>query len=306
MNGKRYRKILLIVLGNGLLAGCASLDGADPIIPVNQSVRIAASYSIDDAITNFRSTDATKRNNMTPLRYRDLVIAVYLNAIDARYFEFRHRLSGEGRGGTIGADIGIIGLTTAASLIEKSATDLSAVAAAVAGSKGSVDKNLYFDRTLPAILASMDAERAKVRTQIVSNMKLNEIEYPLEVAFGNLAAYELSASIDRAIDSITADASAARKIETIALDKVVKTCAKPADLTDGRQKIAGLVTKLVTAADLTSLQELAGLVGANDKLSPALEQGNSIREKLRSGPCTTSELDELVQSIKLTSWGATI
>lgn len=307
MNITRYGKIGLAGLGCWLMAGCASLEGAPrPIIPVSASVKIAANYGIQSAITKFRSADSAVRNGLTPLQYRDLVIAINLSAIDARYQEFRRNLSGEGRGGAIGIDLSIIGLTTAATLIAGSATELSAVAGAFAGGKGSVDKNLYFERTLPAILAAMDTERTKVRSHIVGNMKLTEAEYPLEVAFGDLAAYETAASIDRAIDSITADASAARKIETVALENVVKTCAKPTDLTAGRAKLSGLRGKLVSEAKVTELKEFAAIVGAKADATEAGDLGNAITEKLRSGPCTVTELDELIATIKTKPWGATL
>lgn len=296
----------LAVLGTNL-GGCAALDGApQPIMPVSKSVTLAQGYDVEKSIRNIHSATASDRLNLTKQQYRDMVVAVYLNAIDARYHEFRSLISGQGRGGAIGADLGVIGLTTAASLIEKSAGDLSAIAAAVAGSKGSFDKNLYFERTMPAILASMDAERAKVRKHIVTNMRKNESEYPLEVAFGDLAAYEASASIDRAIDAITSSASASRAIETVALENVIKTCAKPEDLRAGRGSVAKLISDLVTKDDLGSLKALAVMTETESNGATALDQGNAIREKLRSHPCTAAELDGMIRSIDATAWGASI
>ena len=76
---------------------------------------------------------------MFPQQYRDLVISVYLNAVDARYLQFRQSVGSEGRGGAIGADLAVIALTTGASVIEKSATELSAAAAAFAGGKATIN-----------------------------------------------------------------------------------------------------------------------------------------------------------------------
>lgn len=304
----RKRAYLFTLCAIGVsLNGCASLNGApEPIIPVSNSVKLAQGHDIEKAIRNIHSANAADRLNLGKQQYRDMVVAVYLNAIDARYQEFRGLLSGEGRGGAIGADLGIIGLTTAASLVEKSAGDLSAIAAAVAGGKGTVDKNLYFERTLPAILAAMDAERAKVRKHIVTSMRKNESEYPLEVAFGDLAAYESSASIDRAIDAITSSAAASRAIETVELEKVIKTCAKPEDLRSGHASISRLISELETKNDLASLEALAAMTETDTTGATGLPQGNAIREKLRSHPCTAAELDGLIASIDATTWGANI
>lgn len=261
MNAKRYRKILLTALGSSLLAGCASLDGApQPIIPVVDNLKVLQNHGIEKAIQNFHGDDAA-RDTLNKRQYRDMVIAIYLNAIDARYQEFRRLISGEGRGGAIGADLGIIGLSTAATLFERSASDLSAVSAALAGGKGTVDKALYFDRALPAIMASMDKERAKVRKHIVSSMRNNESDYPLEVAFGDLAAYEAAASIDRAIDSITTDAAAGREIETVALENVIQACRNPDDLREEFKTIAGILSKQVSDKKPENIRKIAEAEG---------------------------------------------
>jgi hypothetical protein len=280
------------------MAGCASLRGAPlPIIPVKTNVNIAQEFTIFSALGAFRNADAKTRNGMNQKQYRDMVVAIYLNAIDARYQEFRTNISGEGRGAKIGADLAVIGLSTGASLIEKSATDLSAIAAAFAGGRGAVEKNLYFDRTLPALLAAMDSERAKVRTTIVINLRKDENEYPLEMAFGDVASYEAAASIDRAIDVVTAKASAERQIQTVALDAVISACSVPEDLVEGRSTIKDVTRRLVDAKKLQSLQKLAEMVGATSDSSDVSAVGLAIREKLRSHPCSKSELDTLVNKI---------
>jgi hypothetical protein len=291
-------------------SGCASLDGAPkPIMSVADSVRIAQRHKISVAIENFHGASNTKRNSLSPLRYRNMIVAVYLNAIDARYQQFRKHISGEGRGVAIGTDLAVIGLTTGASLIEKSSKDLAAIAAAFAGGKGTIDKNLYFERTMPAILAAMDAERAKVRAGIVANLKKDVSEYPIETAFGDIAAYEAAATIDRAIDMITAQASKAREIQTVSLDSVVRACSKPVNLEVNRRRLAKFADSLAATNKVEELKTLAGMTDVPvEALGTATAQdiAFAIQDSLRDGPCTVAELDEIINEIKLQSWGSAI
>jgi hypothetical protein len=308
MRISKAAKCGLLALASLSIAGCASLEGAPKaIIPVSKSLDILKDHDVQNAILKFHGA-AGDRHNLDQRQYRDMVIALYLNAIDARYNEFRKDISGEGRGGAIGADAAVVGLTTMATLVEKSATDLSAVAAAFAGGKGTVDKNLYFDRALPAILAAMDAERAKVRKHIVASMRNSEKDYPLEVAFGDLAAYEASASIDRAIDSITAAAAAGRAIETVALENVVQACATPVDLAAENARVFKVVTSLSTgpSPNVDALKKLASFIGADSKSAKADELEDAIADRLISYPCSKEGMDNLIAKIKIEPWGGAI
>lgn len=301
---KRHSANVLVALL--MLSGCTSLNGAPrPVISVDDSISLLASYKIDTAIKTFRKANDSDRFDMTPQQYRDMVISVYLNAIDARYLQFRRAVSSEGRGGTALADLAVLGLTTSASVIEKSATELSAIAAGIAGSKGIIDKNLYFNKALPALLAAMDAERTKARTQIVLNMRKDANAYPLETAFGDIAAYEAAGSLDLAVDNVTASASEDRKMEKLRYENAVRACDGEEDVVDNRSRIMKFVGNLTTAGNNTDLDKMAkqmGLAGGTD----ANVLRTEIRRDLIANYCTNDKLDELITAVGKQSWGASI
>ncbi len=289
-----------------MLDGCAALGGAPaPIIPVKDSVGLVSAYKLDEAIKAFRAADDASRGDMTPQEYRDMVVAVYLAAIDARYLEFRRAVSSQGRGGALGADLAVLGLTTGATVINGAATELSAAAAAVAGGKAVVDKNVYFDKALPALLAAMDAERAKARTQIVLNLRKDANAYPLETAFGDIAAYESAASLDRAVDVITTNASEQRATERQRYENAVSACDGEEDVVTQRQRIMKFVSSLVTVgnvAGLDSMAKLMGLAGGSD----ATTLRTAIRRDIIANYCSTKKLDDLIVAIAAQSWGSSI
>lgn len=288
------------------LGGCAALQGApSPIIPAKDSVKLAADYALDDAIKAFRADDDASRDDMTPQAYRDMVIAIYLAAIDARYLEFRRAVSSQGRGGALGADLAVLGLTTGATVINGAATELSAAAAAIAGGKAVVDKNVFFDKALPALLAAMDAERARMRTQIVLNMRKDANSYPLETAFGDISAYEAAASLDRAVDVITTSASQERRMERQRYDNAVRACDGEDDLVDRRARIMKFVSSLANAGnavDLDKMAKLMGLAGGSDAAQLRID----IRRDLLANYCTNEKLEELLGTVARQAWGSSI
>lgn len=189
-----------------LAGACASLDGqARPVLEVTAVAAVAAKYPPAKALETFygkRSDEAAQR------AYRDEVIGAYLAAADLRYLEFRRDLSRQMKGSSLALDVAVLGLTGGASLAAgKTANALSAVAAGFVGTRASLSKELWFDKTLPALIAAMDARRTDVRAQILTRMQTSAQAYSLAEAFADIARYQEAATLDSAIEQITAAAS---------------------------------------------------------------------------------------------------
>ncbi|MFN2473753.1 MAG: hypothetical protein ABR588_07550 [Sphingomicrobium sp.] len=176
------------------------------------------------------ASDDKDRQGLSKLQYRNLVVALYLNAMDAQYASFRTRLSRQRKGGSLALGLTSLGLTTAVPLVATGVKDaLSALATGATGTRAALDKELYFDQALPALLAAMEAERANTKAEILQHLKQTVDNYPLDLAFAELNQYQMSATFERAIDKITADANADR---TVALRKVGAASIAPASKAD--------------------------------------------------------------------------
>jgi hypothetical protein len=300
------------------LTACASLGGSPvPVIGVGPSVNLAQRYPIDEALRAFHDdSEDDLRQGLSPQQYRDMVVTVYLNAIDSRYFEFRTALSSERRELGTGFDFAILGLTTMASVARDSIVNsLSATASVMTGTRSSIDRNLYFDQTLPGLLAAMETARLRVLTRITQNLGKSDLEYPLETAFADLRAYEMAASLDGAIGEITATASAQREAAAAELATVVQACEvvddSAIDLTD---RLARFVHDLAdpskaTASDslaarTQALQQVGRLVGISSDMlisaSPA-QIDTLIRRRLAAGVdgrCAAANYQSLIDQIR--------
>ena len=211
MQGRAYSRVpglrALAALSLLPLAGaCASLDGqAKPMLEVAAVTAVAAKYPPATALATFYG----RRNDEAAQRaWRDEVIGAYLAAADLRYLEFRRDLSRQMKGSGLGLDIAVLGLTGGASLAAgKTANALSAIAAGFAGTRATLSKELWFDKTLPALVAAMDAQRTQVRVQILTRMQASPAAYSLAEAFADIARYQEAATLDSAIELVTAAAS---------------------------------------------------------------------------------------------------
>lgn len=291
-----------------LLAGCATISGApNRVIPTKTIVGVVQKvYPVDVALKKFASSDDKDRGNLSTAQYRDVVVAVYLNAIDAEYHDFRVGLSSEARQVDLGLDLTAITATGIAAVAKKKVSRaLAALAAISAGAKGAIDKDLYYERTLPALLAAMDAERLRVKTQIVQNIAKSAAQYPLAWAFADLSGYELSATLDRAIEQITTAASDNRKDAQHEYDKAVRACTAEAAATAEADRLSSYVNGLAypaggavpSDAAMMKLRTTASLMGVPpDGDAPTLV--DKITDNIVSTRCAKSDLDSMITKIQ--------
>lgn len=188
------------------LGGCATVRGGPQSIFDSAALANAArAYSVDVVSRDMPTTGTTASKH-----YRNKVIQAYLTAIDARYFQFRSDLSVEGRGGALGFDSVILALATIGSISTGSAPELAAATGFLSGSRAAIDKNLLYEKTLPAIFASMDASRLRQRTVILERMQEDVGAYPMEAAWSDLQNYQIAGTFDDAVTQITDSAAGDR------------------------------------------------------------------------------------------------
>lgn len=196
------------------LTACDSFRGAQqPIDAPSTMVASAQRFSPDEAIVAFYASDDAARKTLTRRQYRDQVVTLRLLAIDARYQAFVQELRGARAGVGLGADLITLVLGGLGTFVAGDTTKsvLAAGTAVVAGSRASFDKNLFYDQTLPAIVAQMDAERNKQLLVIRTGLSKAEDAYSLPDALFDLSQLERLGSIETAIKRITESATAQAK-----------------------------------------------------------------------------------------------
>lgn len=197
-----------ILLAAGLLAlsGCASFSAAPRDFLPPQAVAITKDYYVANALRRYRSGNAADRYGASPRQWRDDVVTTYMAAADARYVEFRSNLSRESRGANFGMESASLLLSAGGTIASQGVANVFAAAvAALTGARASLAREVYFERTMPALVAGMEVNRLEAATRILRNLSRPETEYPLNVAILDAIAYGRTGSLDQAIQIVTVE-----------------------------------------------------------------------------------------------------
>jgi hypothetical protein len=260
------RPILLVpaLMSATLLAGCASFNSMpDPVVTRAAADQMIQPIPVKTAIESMPAHIQAG----TGKAYRNSVIASYLAAADAHYLDFLRHLSRQAKGSNFGLDVASLGLSSISAIAHSAANELATAAAIATGTRSSLNKEVYFEKTLPAIISSMEARRLEVRAQIESRMKDDDVgEYTLEEGFADIMRYQMATTIDGAIQEMT---SAAGQKEAAAAEKykdAVAACDPPEGLDDTWAAINVRIRKEDISRE--KLTEIATLVKADAKDDP--------------------------------------
>lgn len=188
------------------LQGCASFQGA-PDWNRAQNAK-EADPMFDAAVERYYATTKPAQR----LAARNLFIETRMVIINRSYVAFKESIYSQRVGSAVGTDLATILLGAAGAAVGDVGikTGAAALSAGLIGGKASIDKNLYFDRTLPAILAQMDGMRSQVRARILAGMSAPDPnKYPMMQAASDLDDYFNAGTIPGAISAITTQAGAA-------------------------------------------------------------------------------------------------
>lgn len=200
-----------------LLSGCTSFDGRPtPVLSMTSAVNLVqTTYLPNVAISTFNSKAAGEKR-----AYRDEVIFVYMTAIDARYQNFLIGLSKQNKGTNLLLDTLALGLTGGASFAgEKTANALAAGAAFTSGTQGKINERLFYEKSLPALISMMEAERNAIKARIIEKVDAQDAtQYGIAEALADISDLQNAATIERAITLLTEAAGAQSSASSDALD----------------------------------------------------------------------------------------
>lgn len=257
-------------LALALLTGCASFTGAPKqVVSANDYEKLLKTYPLSDAVTKFHASDNNVRGGLSPRQWRDMIITIYMGGMDRKYRSFRASISEESKGSNVLLEGVVLGAAGGASVAgQATANALAVVAAGATGVKGVLNKELYYEKTLPAILAAMDGSRLTVKSRILNKIsEFDEKDYPLEAALAELDEYEGAATFERAVQQVTVDSAVGLKAAQDKLD-VAYVAGVPTE--NARQLMAKIKAKIVTWAtkpDLAQLKLAFSVSGANPSVA---------------------------------------
>ncbi len=194
------------VVAVGLLAGCAPIVGF-PNDPAANS-RLSAYYGPDSEA----AYDAAAGNPEARRAARDAIVRRRLHGYDTEYSDFKRALASQGNIASVGGGLAILTLSGIAATTGHVATAgaMAASTAGIVGAQGLINKELYFQKTLPALVAQMDASRDRVIASILTGLGRPDADYSLVHANMDLAKLKDAGSIEGAIATINEEANTAK------------------------------------------------------------------------------------------------
>jgi len=133
--------------------------------------------------------------------------------INLQYLKWLRKITTEKQFLDTATDVLIMSLNLAATAAGGEGTKviLSAISAGVAGSKTSIDKHYFYEKTVPALIAAMNAQRKAVLERILIGMKGDLEDYSFEQALSDIYEYYQAGTFMGAVMAIQSDSGAKEK-----------------------------------------------------------------------------------------------
>ncbi len=258
-----------------LSAGCTTFRGA-PDAPFKSDVIEAAFLTSGADLQTFLTTaDEGGRNAFI---YKQLAL------VDIRYEDFVTRLNTSRNGTQVVHEVLAVGLGLAGTLVNSAIakTNYAATATFLQAGDTSVDKTVFYEKTIPALVASMGAGRNALRLEIAKGLNEPIGSYAPSTALRDLLSYSRAGTLLGAIQYAQATA-------TLAADSSAKELRQLDVCTDDEMAIKRRLTSSLAkshkpSTDFRVLQNVAtsiNLPSAGDVESLR----NAIQERIRVATC---------------------
>lgn len=205
MNRKRSSAI---ILGGMLLVStsCSTIyHGGSPELSSNFDNDITEI----NRITSNTSLNKILADSVITKEERDNFIIGRLVVMNINYLKFIKSLNADKLSFDSASDLLALSLNLAATAFKPADTKtvISATAAAVTGSKATIDKNYFFDKSVPALVTSMNAQRKLVLARILVSMQKPVEQYPIGAALVDLDEYYTAGSLIGAMSALQESAA---------------------------------------------------------------------------------------------------
>lgn len=185
-------------------AGCSSLRGTPARYQATDDIVAKIDLKAEEMAQLAVIADSGVRNHL-----QNKAMAV----IDQRFHAFVRDLAADRADSSAAVSGTTLGASTAGAFVKsvKAKTNYALFAAGVVGAFGIVDKNYFYERTVPALVAAMRASRAKVQLRIKQAQSERIEQYSGVAALQDLEDYYSAGTLLSAISDVTVRAEADAK-----------------------------------------------------------------------------------------------
>jgi hypothetical protein len=261
------------------LTGCASISAMQkPVTLADTKEQFVCPTG--GQLDSFNAMTGVKRG-----QYRNKIVFECVKAINRRYDGFKLSLHKESTSAGLVTDLATLGLTTGAAVAGKTAAKwLAAGGALSAGTGATISKDIFYQQTLPALEASMDARRDKVLASILDAESADPLgeKYTLTNAGFDLEAYQGGGNLYAAISELTKTAvnnatNAKAEVDQAKQGLILDVGGEPGTLDPSVQvRLHDLVVKIYQLKETTDDAKLASIAG---KLKVAFQPNDQFVDK---------------------------
>lgn len=277
----------------------------------NQIKQLEKEFEKPDLITKYYAL--TNAPEETKRAERNKIIAGRLVLINLNYNQFIARFSVTKESLDFGAEVTELGLNLATTAVggAETKTILGAVSSGVTGGKLAIDKNFFFEKTVPVLITSMNAQRKVVLAPILIGMTNNTDTYPLAQALSDIDAYYFAGTFIGALQAIQADAGAK---ESQAETNIVQIRNQQFVAEAAQRRVSAILDGISTLSDTNAIElekkppfkepdpDIDRLVNLRDPTNQRLTNGGAARQMLKMQAVMSGKRSEQ----ELTAWEAAV
>jgi hypothetical protein len=306
----RVCKRMLAVAMAGLIAGCSAIryGGApEPSFDVDKDLeQLAKQFEPAASISEFYKVQDSEKDEIKVENARNKFITGRITMMNIRYIQFVRSLTSEKELLDTAVALLTLGLNIAGASVAASSTKtvLAAISAGVIGSKEAIEKNYFFDKTIPALVSQMNAERKKALVPLLIGSKHTMADYPFAYAVTDLNDYYFAGTFAGAIQGIQVDAAAKEQqqdaiiatLTPITKEGVIKKQTLTESINALGEKDLPKITNAIKALSVNKTK-IIPLYDKDEKLDPFNAAKNQLQGYVR-GAKSELQIDEVTRAFR--------
>ncbi len=201
--------ILFLLLGLAILSGCSSKAYRYYQYP-GRSDNFKLEMGCLDEYLNpskyFNNYYEKAKTDDEKRKCRDKIINAHIFAIDLYFYESAQITSLGRTSFNLGSDLAVLGLGIAGSVVPATTTKnvLTPIITGITGAKTPIDKHLFYEQSMPVLIAKCEALRKVRLNEIQKGMLLGVDQYDLTAALADLEQYFQAGTIPYSLVEIAA------------------------------------------------------------------------------------------------------
>lgn len=287
------RKLLCAVAMAAMLAslgGCASLSngGAPPILT-------ADSTALAELGQKYGAARFVERPSMDQIERNEIIFG-RVQLINLNYYKWLAELKTDKQFGDTATDFTILGLGIAGTATKalRAKTNLAAAVVAVGAGKSIIDKNYFYDKTLPALISMMEAARQTKLLEIRQKMSKDMTEYSIMDAKQDLDEFERAGTLDVGIQTAVQSGAAQAKDKINQINEIPIVTAKDVDNRAANRKAINALAEGDLSKATSLLAKLEPSVTAPKDIGEAKKRLSALHRNAQ----TPADVDKLFDSLK--------